>query len=113
MKKIAWISPECFIDVDLPIIAELIKYFNIHWQIILEHDSRVNYDNFIKQHIKTRLNINIKFLHQKYRSRDLRNIKFYLSIINTAKENNPDVYYISYYAQPYGIILFKFSNILL
>lgn len=32
MKMISWITDDCFVDVDLPIIAELSKDYTIYWQ---------------------------------------------------------------------------------
>ena len=42
-KKISWITPDCFIDVDLPIINLLAKDYFIDWQIVIEKNKNIDY----------------------------------------------------------------------
>ena len=106
-KRIVWITPECYLDVDLPIIAELTKKYIIYWQIILDYNHLIDYNKFVLNKLRNCTNVTITFERQKYRLRDLRNISFYISIIRKAKSFNPNLYYISFYAQPYGLLLYK------
>ena len=97
-KRIVWITPECYLDVDLPIIAELTKKYIIYWQIILDYNHLIDYNKFVLNKLRNCTNVTITFERQKYRLRDLRNISFYISIIRKAKSLNPNLYYISFYA---------------
>lgn len=106
-KRIAWITPECYLDVDLPIIAELSQKNIIDWQIVLGHNHLIDYNEFVQNKLRNCSNVTITYVEQRYRLRDLRSISFYISIIRKAKSFNPNIYYISFYAQPYGLLLYK------
>lgn len=104
MKKISWITPECYIDVDLPIIAKLQDLYQIDWQIIV--DSNINNEDLVNGVISDRKNINITFTKQKTRQRSLKTAINYISVIKRARTFNPDFYYISNYQMPWGIPLY-------
>ena len=65
-KKIAWITPSCFVDVDLPIIKELQIVYDIHWYVIVQRDSfykTIDEPNFIEHlHVGLQLKERVKGL---------------------------------------------------
>ena len=107
MKTISWITPEAFIDVDLPIIKELVKFYIIDWQIVISYNSSIDYESYVYDTIHDNNNLNISFYFLKRRNRDFRNIIDYIKIINNAKKVNPSLYYISMMAMPYGVWIYK------
>lgn len=108
MKKISWITPTCYVDVDLPIINKLRFTYEIYWIVILESNSGKDTIDYINKCLKNNKSINIVFLWQKHRLRSLKNLTFIRSYINLALSKKPDIIYISEYAQPYGIFLYSF-----
>lgn len=63
MKKIVWISPDCFVDVDLPVIPLLCKQYYIHW--IIQFDSTGNRykESDFEDVLKKTPNLTIEFLY--------------------------------------------------
>lgn len=108
MKKISWITPTCYVDVDLPIINKLRFVYEINWIVILEPNSGKDTIDYINRYLKNNNSININFLWQKHRLRSLKNFIFIRNFVNLALSNKPDILYISEYAQPYGIFLYSF-----
>lgn len=108
MKRISWITPTCYVDVDLYIIKELCFQYNIHWIVILQPKDGINTQQYIETTLGVNNNIKITYVWQKNRLRSLKNIKFIWDFIQLAKSTTPDIIYISEYAQPFGILLYKF-----
>lgn len=107
-KIISWITAECYLDVDLPIIAELRKYYCIYWQIILPYNCTIDNKAYVSRLIpETGPNLIIEFVKQSYRMRDLRTLCQYFKTVRKAKSFKPDFYYLSNYQMPYGIGIYK------
>ncbi|MCR5569131.1 MAG: glycosyltransferase [Paludibacteraceae bacterium] len=107
-KKISWITAECYLDVDLPIIAELRKYYSIYWQVVLPYNCTIDNEAYVSSLIPNPgSNLSIEFVYQKYRMRDIRTLFQYVRVVKKAKSFNPDLYYLSNYQMPYGIITYK------
>lgn len=106
-KKIAWITPDCYIDVDLPVINKLCNSFEIQWQIIVSNGAQVDDRNYVYNGLSNRNLLTVEFIHLKHRSRSIKLIPVYLDIIKKAKSWTPDIYYISFNALPYGILLYR------
>lgn len=106
-KRIVWITPDCFLDVDLPIIKELQSYYDIYWQIVIGFNNTIDYESYVASMINSQAQVEISFYYQKYRLRDIRNIYDYIKIINKVKSYNPDIYYLSFAAIPYGILIYR------
>jgi hypothetical protein len=43
-KKISWITPLCYVDVDLPIIKELQHVYDIYWFVVLNSEDSKDFD---------------------------------------------------------------------
>lgn len=106
-KKISWITPDCYIDVDLPIINKLCNSFDIQWQIIISNKAQVDDQDYVYKGLTDRNLLSVDFINLKHRSRSLKLIPIYLDIIKKAKSWAPDVYYISFNALPFGIVLYR------
>lgn len=107
MKRISWITPTCYVDVDLYIIKELCSQYNIHWIIILQPKDGVNTQQYIERTLGMYKNLNISYIWQKHRLRSFKNLKFVWDFIELAKSTKPDFIYTSEYAPPFGFILYK------
>ena len=107
MKTISWITPDYFIDVDLPIIDKLSTSFNINWLIIIHNNSSIDYERFVKENINNKDKINITFHYLRYRLSSPKTIIILHRIIKKAKSYKPNLYYLSYSGMPYGICLYK------
>lgn len=107
MKKVTWITPTYYVDVDLPIIKELQTYFDIHWLVVLQPKDGENTKEYIENTLGERKDVRISYEWQMHRMRSLKNLAFVYSVICKAKADNADVYYTSEYAQPFGVWLYK------
>lgn len=83
-KRLVWITPDYFFDTDKLIVGNLQDYYEIRWYVIWgkgspykEPDNKIIY----------------KFLKTPYRNRDIRIVKFYISLMREIKEYNPDAIY--------------------
>lgn len=107
MKMISWITDDCFVDVDLPIIAELSKDYTIYWQVIFFLNDGKELQYYIKSILSNFKNVQVSYIVVNHKPWALRVIPVYISIIKNAKMYNPDYYYVSCYAAPYGALLYK------
>lgn len=90
-KNICWVTPDCFLDVDLPIVPHLLDKFDIHWIILFDQrDNRFSEKDILKYQSE---NLSVSFLRNKYRKRDFRTISFYKSLKRQIKSINPDLIY--------------------
>ncbi len=106
-KRISWITPEAYIDVDLPIIRELSRIYEIYWQVVLTSSSSIDYERMIDSQLGIGGNVVIQYVKLKYRYRSVRLIPVYLGMLRAAKRFSPDLFYISFYALPFGIVLYR------
>ena len=106
MMKIAWVTPQSFVDVDLPIIAELQKTAEIYWQILvgrLTDDMRL----YVKSQLDGNSNLKYEFVETKYRVYDIRTLFLYIKVLKKAKAYKADVYYTSLQTAPFGPMVYK------
>ncbi len=106
-KKICWITPDCFIDVDLPIIHALSDEYIINWQIVIEKNAKIEYEQYVRSIINKNPNITISYHYLTHRFRNPQNINDLKQIIDKAKKFNPQLYYISAAIHPYGTFMYK------
>ena len=105
-KKISWITPDYYLDVDLPIVSKLNKIFNIKWIIVISRNSTIDYKTFVEKTIKDE-NTNLQFIKLNCSSFTPKIWKSYYDIIKEAKNFIPDIYYISLYGMPHALFLYK------
>lgn len=106
-KKISWITPDYYLDVDLPIVNKLNRTFNIKWIIVINRNSSIDYKIFIEKNIKD-TNINLEFIKLNCSSFSPLIWKSYYNIIKKAKDFNPDIYYLSLYGMPHALFFYKY-----
>jgi glycosyltransferase involved in cell wall biosynthesis len=101
MKKVYWITPECFLDVDMPVIEHLTGEFNIMWLIIgFDKSSRGMYTKTGIDHFATKNHVSYAIEPQEFRFSNPLIIQFYLRIIERIKKFQPDIVYTSYLGEP-------------
>lgn len=108
MKTISWITADCFIDVDLPIIAKLKEEYRIFWQIVIGYNCKIDYEQYVKLLIPDLgKNLIISYIKEPCRHRNPRLLFTTRKMIKLAKAYKPDFYYISGYFAPWGLPLLK------
>ncbi len=107
MKKIAWITPTCFIDVDLPIINHLCKAYKISWYIIVSSAEEMQARQLVGSLLTNKHSLQYDFHVRRSRQRSIKSISFLYNILKSIKAGTPDLIYTSEYAMPYGIFLYK------
>lgn len=105
-KKIAWISPLCFVDVDLPIIKEMQSNNDIHWIVVLNEKGNDTKD-YILNSLGDNKKVSLSFMMMEHRQRSLKQLLFIWKFVKLAKSSHPDIIYISEYAMPYGIVVYR------
>ncbi len=93
-KKIAWITADYFIDVDIPIVPLLRDDYDIEWFVIQGADGKITIPR-LPQGCK------VHMCKLPYRRRDMRCISFYAGIAKQIKDFAPDVIYIDALEMPY------------
>ncbi|MBO4454924.1 MAG: glycosyltransferase [Bacteroidales bacterium] len=108
MKKISWITADYFLDVDLPVISRLKDDYKIFWQIVIGRSSGSDHDSYVRMLIPDPGdNLKIEFVHERYRRSDPRMFFSDLGTVRRAKSFKPDLYYISGFMYPWGLLLQK------
>lgn len=92
MKKICWITPDCFLDTDMGVVPSL-KGVNIHWIVLFNlKDNRYKEEDF--QKLKNE-HLTIEFLYNKSRARYPQTIFYYLRIKKIIKREKPNIIYFN------------------
>lgn len=104
---ISWITPSSFVDVDLPIIAELQKHIKIYWQIVIGSELTDDLKNYIDSHLDGTENLTYEYVKIPYRIYDFRTFGIYVKILKKAKKVAPDLYYTSMGTAPFGHWIYK------
>lgn len=100
MKKIQWLTDACFIDVDLPIVPELSKYYNITWYIVLHKKDQIDYKALIKKQCNNIKN-NIEFIYIQNRISNPLILNEYMKIIRKTQTKDADIIYYNITGIPY------------
>lgn len=106
-KKICWITPNYFFDVDLPIVKALSNVYEIHWITLLAKIGTSDDEEFIRESVKGYDNLQVVYYHFKTRGRSPKHIFEAIDVIRLAKSFNPDIYYLSESFAPYGTLLYR------
>ncbi len=102
--KVAYISPDCFFDVDFPILTQLNTKYDLTWfPIIGDTNSRYSKDDV--NHFTNKNNIKFNLQIRKGRRRDLKQLIFSYKLLCDIKKNKPDIIYTEYLNDIYLIIL--------
>lgn len=99
-KKIAWITHDCFLDVDLPVIGPLSGQYDIVWYILLPETGC----RFTPGEIAARLpaqSVRIETIPLKYRYRDPRRLGFYNRLFGRIRREKPDCVYVNFFGLPF------------
>lgn len=107
MIKLSWITPASFVDVDLPIVAELQKEAALYWQIVVYGKVNDDLRGFVKTQLLDVKNLKYEFVKIPYRVYDLRTLYSYCQILKKAKAFQPDVLYSSLGTAPFGPMVYK------
>lgn len=106
MKKIIWITSDSFIDVDLPIIPLMSKYFNIDWYIVTSYSSNIDHVKIVTERLRG-IDVNCEFIQLSCRARSLKIIAEYYSIISHINRGNYSLCYVNFSGIPYFAVLLK------
>lgn len=107
-KKISWITPDYYLDVDLPIINRLCEFYIIKWMIVISRNASViENKKLVDCTLINRDNVFISFIKLECHSISPQIWHFYYKIVEEAKRFNPDIYYISLYGMPHALLFYK------
>jgi glycosyltransferase involved in cell wall biosynthesis len=104
--SIYWITPESFLDVDIPVIEQLVKEYKIFWHIIgFDRSYRGMYSLSEIDLVAKKNHINYIIHKQKFRFSNPLIILFYLQIIRKIRKFKMDLLYTSYLGEPIFLFL--------
>lgn len=106
IKKISWITPDAFLDTDLPAVLSLSNNYEIHWLVLFTKNGAKDDEDFVKSHLKN-TNVLATFCRLRTRIRSPKHFFEVIKLIRKAKNVDPDIYYLSAYFEPYGTLLYK------
>ena len=110
MKNIQWLTSDCFIDVDLPILTELCKYYNITWYIVLGVNNSIDYTKLVNSRCNG-LKIKIHYVKLKYRMSNPLIIKEYFYLVKKTQKSDALTVYYNISGMPYLFTcLYPFIN---
>jgi glycosyltransferase involved in cell wall biosynthesis len=99
-KRVCWITSNYYIDVDLPIVPAISKYYDIDWQII--HNKNANCDYMPRvEELAKETNIKYHFHYLQNRRRNFKIINEYLRILRIIKKDRYDFYYFDIDGLPF------------
>ena len=109
-RKVAWITFNAFIDTDLYIVRELVRFYDIDWYILKSGNDKYEFVDEIEA-LKTIPSLKINMLQCGARLRSPSCIQFYKKLLKRISESRPDLIYTSLAGAPYFIpILAKDIN---
>lgn len=96
MKKICWITPDCFLDTDLNYfnMHEILKHYDIHWIVLFSRNNRFKESDF-EQIKEGNSNLTIEFFWFNYKIRNPKNIIVHLRLGKAIKKQCPDIIYMN------------------
>lgn len=108
-KKITWITPDCFVDCDLPIMPYILKVYDVHWIVLFGKKgcNRFNERDF-EEINKCNSNLQTTFLYKQFRERSPKNISYYNRIVTFVKNDLSDMVYANIVPHsPWTLFLLK------
>ena len=100
-----YISPDCFFDVDFPIVRGLNKKYNLTWIQFFSDETRFSYEDIHRFCVK--YGIKYKVIKKIFRYRNPLSLLSYYRLICIIKKKNPDVIYFEFQGAPYLHLLTK------
>lgn len=94
-RKLCWITPDYFLNVDARIVPLLTIDYQIDWILISTFNSQRSSDGLVSGNVKPRT------YQLKYRQRDPRIIIQYLWLLSSIRKNGYDLVYSSFHGLPY------------
>lgn len=98
-KKIIWITGSSFIDVDLPIVPRLKKYYDITWFVVRQKDCWFSEQDVNKLFEENDVVGEIVTIDGRLRS--FASAKKFFHIVSVVKKMSSDIIYINYLGVPY------------
>lgn len=104
MKTITWITPDYFLQVDLPVLLHLKKYFQLKWVVYAQpnSDKAKTAREYAQKH-----NIDITFFTIKGHRYSPLCYKQYCKQMQILKSLNSDIYYFNIIGFPYLLFAIK------
>ena len=111
MEKIAWITPDYFIETDAFIVPDLSEKYYIDWFVIYTGDiNNISQKDKI-DNIQDKKNLSVHFVKQTRESLfSLKNFKFYYNLIKAVKLTRPKIIYSAVLNFPYSILAFLYFH---
>lgn len=94
-KSIAYINPDCYIHVDLTVLANLAQEFDILWIPILSEGFSEYSEDYLRGYARE-AGIKICIMRNTFRMRSPRNLPWYLSLVRQINQGNVDLVFCAH-----------------
>lgn len=98
MKRIAWITPRCFVETDIYAIELLARYFSIDW-FIIEENKCSEYEDRIA--LLNSNGVSVRKMILPGRNRNFKVLVFYYKLLCTIRRTKYDLVYNAIFGMPY------------
>lgn len=93
MKRIAYINPDCYVDVDFSVLKHLASRYQVSWYPVYYTDRPIYYNAEAMQAYAREYGIDLHLCPRRYRQRDPRNLCFYREIVRDINARGTDIVY--------------------
>lgn len=93
MKRLAYVNPDCYVDVDMTVLKHLAAHYHISWYPVFYTDRPIYYDAGQMQSYAETYGIDLHLCPRLYRQRDPRNYRFYSKIVEDINSRDTDIVY--------------------
>jgi glycosyltransferase involved in cell wall biosynthesis len=97
--KIVWLTIGNFLDVDIPIVNELSKFFDVQWIVVLRKTNYFTKDQLLKSISSFCFQPTIVNMTMRFRS--IRSIFFYMKLIRLIQKQCVEIIYMNMTGMPY------------
>ena len=94
-KKISWVTPDYFLDVDIPIVPNLLDEYDIIWIILFPWRNNRYKEEDLSKYAKKYNNLSIFFVHSKYFRYDPRTFFVYRKILKLIERSQANLIYFN------------------
>jgi glycosyltransferase involved in cell wall biosynthesis len=101
MNKLCYITYDCFLDVDFPIIKELNKHLEVYWMVFIKscREQRFTFREVTEYAEKNNIHFEISEITKRYRS--LKHLAVCFSFCRSIKKLNAEIYYFQEFTDPW------------
>lgn len=93
-KTIVWVTDDTYVDHDIDVVPLVSSEYTIHWIILFAVKNNRYTEDGIRLETANHPNLHLHFIYSACRKRNIKNINYYLQILDIAKSIKVDVFHL-------------------